>query len=282
MNKKRGIIAIVLFIFIGLIIFTFANPKEDLGDGMERNQKETQYLSEAKTAVELAEKTRLQSDIDAAQSKINLLPIGKDKRTLQERLDEILVKIEDDDVITNPVDEEIKEDENTTPAGNTTNNNNNTGNNTPQVVKYTVSFNTDGGNVVANQTVTTGTKATQPANPTKAGYKFLGWYVGDVAYNFNSTVTSHMTITARWEWIKVYTIKVEDVNAGDSYSPEKKVRVYCDGVDITSTVSEISGVASFYYQTTEGVILANRNELTASSYSIKLNSGVIVTATKIG
>ena len=64
---------------------------------------------------------------------------------------------------------------------------------------------------VEAQKVKEGKKATIPADPIKEGYKFLGWFVGDDKFDFNKTITSDITLTAKWEEIKVevkkYTIK---------------------------------------------------------------------------
>lgn len=47
---------------------------------------------------------------------------------------------------------------------------------TARATYYTVSFNTDGGSTVPSQTVRSGAYAEKPADPTKAGNTFDGWY----------------------------------------------------------------------------------------------------------
>ncbi|MFC5405636.1 glycoside hydrolase domain-containing protein [Cohnella soli] len=71
----------------------------------------------------------------------------------------------------------------------------------PVVNSYTVSFQTYGGTAIANQTVVGGSKATQPAIPTKAGYTFQGWYTDDTyttAFNFDAAITGNVTAHAKW------------------------------------------------------------------------------------
>ena len=73
---------------------------------------------------------------------------------------------------------------------------------------YTVSFYSNGGSNVTSQSVTSGQKATKPADPTKTGYNFTGWYSDQAltkAYSFNAAVTSNMTLYAGWERI-TYTV----------------------------------------------------------------------------
>lgn len=66
---------------------------------------------------------------------------------------------------------------------------------------YTVTFNTDGGSAVAAQTVTSGAKATKPADPAKEGFTFDGWYKDaafTTAFDFNTAINSDVTVYAKW------------------------------------------------------------------------------------
>ena len=71
----------------------------------------------------------------------------------------------------------------------------------PDPVYYTVTFNSNGGSSVASQTVLEGSTATRPADPTKSGYTFAGWYKDSsltTAYNFSTAVTANITLYAKW------------------------------------------------------------------------------------
>ncbi|KAK3582599.1 hypothetical protein CHS0354_024153 [Potamilus streckersoni] len=74
--------------------------------------------------------------------------------------------------------------------------------------QFTVTFNTNGGNAIVDQTITSGEKATAPSNPTRSGYTFVGWY-RDVtltnAFDFNTPITAHITLYAKWT-INTYTV----------------------------------------------------------------------------
>ena len=63
---------------------------------------------------------------------------------------------------------------------------------------YTVTFDTAGGTTISSVTVEDGNVVTKPANPTKEGYTFAGWYYGDTEYDFSKAVNGNITITARW------------------------------------------------------------------------------------
>ncbi len=80
---------------------------------------------------------------------------------------------------------------------------------TRTVNTYTVTLNKDNGeeNVVLNN-IAYGTSAealyADNMIPTKAGYKFKGWYVGDVKVQATDTVQSDLTVKAVWEKEIVY------------------------------------------------------------------------------
>ena len=63
---------------------------------------------------------------------------------------------------------------------------------------HTVDFDSSGGTAVASVTVKHGQTAAAPDAPTRSGYRFDGWYLGDAAYDFSTPVTDDLTLTARW------------------------------------------------------------------------------------
>lgn len=69
----------------------------------------------------------------------------------------------------------------------------------PSAKVFTVSFDTAGGSKVASQKVKDGAKASRPADPTRSGYSFDGWYKGGSKYDFSTPVTADVTLTARWK-----------------------------------------------------------------------------------
>ncbi len=70
-----------------------------------------------------------------------------------------------------------------------------------QPTTYTVTFNSNGGSAVAAQTINEGQKASKPADPTKEGYTFGGWYSDEAlttAFDFNSAINANVTLYAKW------------------------------------------------------------------------------------
>ena len=80
---------------------------------------------------------------------------------------------------------------------------------------YTVTFQSEGGSEVASQ-IRANTPAARPADPTKEGYTFIGWYNGESEWDFETPVTAVLTLTAKWQ-INRYTITFD--TAGGSEVP---------------------------------------------------------------
>lgn len=79
----------------------------------------------------------------------------------------------------------------------------------------TVTFQSEGGSEVASQ-IRANTPADQPADPTKEGYTFIGWYNGESEWDFETPVTADLTLTAKWQ-LNQYTITFD--TAGGSEVP---------------------------------------------------------------
>ena len=66
------------------------------------------------------------------------------------------------------------------------------------VVKYTVTFDANGGSPVDPQVIEKGATATRPEDPTREGYTFDGWYLGEELFDFDQPVDGDITLTATW------------------------------------------------------------------------------------
>ena len=81
-------------------------------------------------------------------------------------------------------------------------------------VRYTVSFETNGGNDIASKTVTKNSVIKEPELPIKDGFDFEGWYTDkelETKYDFTEKVTKNFTLYAKWtekdngEWKNPFT-----------------------------------------------------------------------------
>jgi Listeria/Bacterioides repeat len=64
--------------------------------------------------------------------------------------------------------------------------------------EYDVTFNANGGTLVSTLTVKADGTITKPADPTKSGYVFAGWYYNDELFDFNTKITGDIKLEARW------------------------------------------------------------------------------------
>ena len=91
---------------------------------------------------------------------------------------------------------------------------------------WTVTFDTKGGNSIAAKTVEKGSAIEKPANPTKTGYEFKGWFTSSdegttlsaTAYNFATPVATSFTLYAKWE---ILTYKVDFVKDGATWQTKQ-------------------------------------------------------------
>ena len=88
---------------------------------------------------------------------------------------------------------------------------------------YTVTFNSNDGTSVADDTFEFNSKITKPTNPTKTGYVFAGWFTdndtfaNEFDFNANVTTASNITLYAKWT-IKSLTVYF-DANGGTQTAP---------------------------------------------------------------
>ena len=67
-------------------------------------------------------------------------------------------------------------------------------------LSFSVTFDTDGGSTVGDATVHYGGTVSEPADePSKAGFFFDGWYLDGAKFDFGTTLTSPVTLKAKWK-----------------------------------------------------------------------------------
>ena len=81
---------------------------------------------------------------------------------------------------------------------------------------YIVTFLSDGESIAPSQ-IRANAPAARPADPTKEGHTFTGWYKGEEKWNFADAVTEALTLTAKWTANR-YTITF-DTAGGSEIAP---------------------------------------------------------------
>lgn len=85
--------------------------------------------------------------------------------------------------------------------------------------EYTVTYMSEGATFGSTLTALYGESTPMPETfPIKAGYVFVGWYLDDALYNFNTTLSGDITLTAKFTPIEKpkYTVTFYDYN-GEQY-----------------------------------------------------------------
>ena len=67
------------------------------------------------------------------------------------------------------------------------------------VTTFTVSFRTNGGTAVEQQTITEGGTVEKPMDPTRDGYTFTGWLLDGQPYDFTTPIAGNIVLDAAWE-----------------------------------------------------------------------------------
>ena len=143
---------------------------------------------------------------------------------------------------------------NTDPTVSTT-----TGEGKQEETKYTIEFDSNRGSSVASAEVAENSLVNKPADPVRDDLEFEGWYLGDSLYDFNTPVTSDITLKAKWKGANVNLggigFNSESVHEemfgfkdsyleGDSSVFNKNLAIYLYGASVANDGS--SSVADFF------------------------------------
>lgn len=110
--------------------------------------------------------------------------------------------------------------------------------------KHTVTFDYGYENKADTLSVEHGSTVTRPADLTREGYKFLGWYVDEEEYNFNTPVTGDLTLIAKWgenynaEYYILKNVNVIPLENGSTQYPAKNYTQK----DLENMVGIVTGV----------------------------------------
>lgn len=106
-----------------------------------------------------------------------------------------------------------------------------------QVASHTVTFDTNGGNAIAPQTVDDKGKAKEPTAPTRDSWTFAGWYLNGVKYDFTTPVTQDITLKAGWKRVAP-SMEFKDMHkriSAGSKSGQQKLTLDVKGTEETNT-----------------------------------------------
>ncbi len=112
------------------------------------------------------------------------------------------------------------------------------------ITLHTVTFNSNGGSDVPEQ-IRANAAATKPADPTRSGYVFAGWYTDEActaAYDFTQPVRDSVTLYAKWEAAPRYYYNSGTTTDTDNGDEDKKgsPRTFDPGAGIYAVSAALS------------------------------------------
>ncbi len=82
-----------------------------------------------------------------------------------------------------------------------------------------VQFDSKGGSTINSIELIKGTTISEPINPQKEGFKFIGWYDrSNVKFNFDNAIDDNLILIAKWEEIKDYKPETKKESNSNSNS----------------------------------------------------------------
>ena len=161
-------------------------------------------------------------------------------------------------------------------------------------VFHTVTFNSNGGSSVVEQSVLDGAPAIQPTDPTWEHHRFDGWYNGETLYDWTANVTSDLTLTARWTQLYTITYAAGDGTAtGDA--PTQVDKAEGETFTVAANTFEVAGKdfvkwndgsadyapGATYTVGTANVVLTAQWKAQADKYTVKFMDGETELGTKL-
>lgn len=108
--------------------------------------------------------------------------------------------------------------------------------------EYKVEFDANGGTGVQAQYVVKGELATAPADPTREGYTFVGWFHNEDKWSFETPVKGAMVLVAHWEKLPA---PCPHADKNDDFKCDNCGETFEDGIDLpaptTYTITYVDG-----------------------------------------
>lgn len=156
---------------------------------------------------------------------------------------------------------------------------------------YKVSFDSNGGTLINDIEVKAGNVFVRPNDPTRSLYRFVGWYVGEVAYDFTKAVNSNLTLTAKWISVFQFNSKTNTIVDAVDLAGSIEIPAQIGGVKVLAlgeklfynnkTITDVTipaTIENIYFSAFENCISLKTVNFLANEESEKLALGINVFA----
>ena len=145
-----------------------------------------------------------------------------------------------------------------------------------------VTFDSNGGSNVEPATVKNGDAISAPADPTREGWNFAGWYTkkdgnwAEKPFNFDTLITDNMTLYARWETklvditpaTELYPITIDYGTAYDAEGKPIEKAAAGDVVTIKADESALEGMAFERWEVRKGEVKLENDRAAKTSFTM--------------
>ena len=100
------------------------------------------------------------------------------------------------------------------------------------VETLTVTFDSNGGTLVKEIEVKSGSIFVRPNDPTRSLYHFVGWYLNDQPYDFTKPVTSNITLVARWVSVFQFDSKTQTIVDATDLAGDIEIPAKINGIEV--------------------------------------------------
>ena len=118
---------------------------------------------------------------------------------------------------------------------------------------YTVTFDSAGGTAVESQQVAYGSTATEPEEPTRSSYTFVGWLLDGARFSFATPITGDITLVADWSYnqppVERHTVTFDPANGEKTWT-----NTVVDGGKLSMTVPVWAGHIFDGWYTSDGTL----------------------------
>ena len=147
----------------------------------------------------------------------------------------------------------------------------------------TVTFDSNGGSNVEPATVKNGEKISAPADPTREGWNFAGWYTknkdgnwAEKPFNFDTLITDNMTLYARWETklvditpaAELYPITIDYGTAYDAEGKPIEKAAAGDVVTIKADETALEGMTFERWEVRKGEVKLENDRAAKTSFTM--------------
>ena len=130
------------------------------------------------------------------------------------------------------------------------------------IVTYVVTFDTDGGSEILSQTIKENELVIEPSSPTKNGYTFVEWQLDGERFDFDSPITSNISLVAIWEKVSNNPSNSNDDPDNNQSGNENQNNDSNQSIDNNSSNDSQNDSSS------------DNNDVSAQKYDINLNDNV--------